>query len=234
MSDDRLVPRQDSRSDSPAVIEWGNEAPARPSRFVDGLLRDRRLVAVVAGLGAVAVLASLVGEWTITTLANHGSTGELPNVRVPAGVAAGGTFGVGYLVGLLGIIGALALALVGATPTVRHNARVVGLVLSGGLLGMLAAMASSLGDERRSLSLSDDGFRVEPGRGLVMAFVGTALFGLALYLAGRTRNSSTDGGRWRRRPEPEFESGEEQAGPADLTVTPTVPFAHPNESHRPT
>ncbi|MGW0435293.1 hypothetical protein ACWDV4_22480 [Micromonospora sp. NPDC003197] len=236
MSDDRLVPRQDTRPDAPAMIEWGNDAPARPSRFVGGLLQDRRLVVVVvvAGLGVVAVLASLVGEWSVTTLANQEPTGEPSSVRVPAGLAEVGTFGVGYLVGLLGIVSTLALALVGAAPTVRHDARVVGLVLSGGLLGMLTAMTASLGDERRGLPLSDDGFRVEPGRGLVMAFVGTVLFGLALYLAGRTTNSSDEAAPRRHRPmravEPSAEpAGEEPAGPADLTVTPATPFVRPDQ-----
>jgi len=205
---------------------------------------------VVAGLGAVAVLASLAGEWTITTLANHEPTGELSSVRVPAGLAEVGAFGVGYLVGMLGIVSALALTLVGAAPTVRHDARVVGLVLAGGLLGMLAAMTSSLGDERRGLPLSDGGFRVEPGRGLVMAFVGTAVLGLALYLAGRITHRSDGGGRRWRSPKPEFGAGTDQvevdpggrdpggrdpdgrdrAGPADLTVSPTAPFARPDQA----
>ena len=55
------------------VVEFGGDPPASPRRRqASGALRalatDRRVVPLTALLGAVAVLASLISEWQITTV----------------------------------------------------------------------------------------------------------------------------------------------------------------------
>jgi hypothetical protein len=263
------MPRQEIRldgpertSDRPAVISHGTAGPGdlsgrrRGVGLVAGIGRDRRLGPVVAGLGAVAVFASLVGEWTITSLPNSEQDG-ISAVQVPAGVGEVGNFGIAYLVGVFGVVGCLALVLFGVSPAVRHNARVIGVATTGALLALLSAATYTLDDaaERRAFYPTGAGFRIEYGRGLVMAFVGTACLGLALYLAGRFipqpaglegngergsddlpegmahRGSAEEGGwPWRRRrPGAESEPDGAYPAPADLTVTPAVPFARPEQ-----
>ncbi|SCE71042.1 hypothetical protein GA0074695_0488 [Micromonospora viridifaciens] len=252
MSQDLPIPRQDDRSDGMAVVEWGDAEPAPPGRVgrsLAGLARDHRLPPVLAALGAVAAVASLIGEWLVMTLPNGGPEGST-TIRVPGGVADVGGFGVAYLVGLLGLACAVALALRGAGP-VRQNARVAGIGLSAATLVVLIAAALSLGESgQRTLFYGpEDGFRVDHGRGLVTAFVATVLLAAALYLSGReagerldpdgeataggrldpdgeagtTRPERGRPGRGRRR------SGEDDLppAPADLTVEPTAPFLRP-------
>ncbi|SCF43031.1 hypothetical protein [Micromonospora mirobrigensis] len=244
MSQDLPIPRQDNRSDGTAVVEWGptgSDAPTRTGRPLVALARDRRVPLILAGLGAAAAVASLVGEWLVMTVPNGGPEGG-EMVRVPGGVAEVGGFGVGYLVGLLGLAAALALALAG-TPGVRRNARVAGLALAGTVLAVLTAAALSLDDsgERTLFYSSEDGFRVEYGRGLVMAFLATALLAGALQLTGLGAAGRgpvdvgpeeaddepvpvADHGRWQRvSARPDLPSA-----PADLTVEPAAPFARPD------
>jgi hypothetical protein len=192
MSQDPPIPRQDNRLDQDAepgevaTVEWGETEPGRRSRgarWLTGIGQDARLVPVLAGLGIAGVMASLVGEWSITTLPGAGPNGEA--VRLPGGVADVANFGAGYLIGLLGVIGSVALVLFGA-PATRHNARVLGLALTGGVLVLLVAATTALDQGTEQLLLSpDDGLEIAYGRGLTMAFLGTAALGLALLLAGR-------------------------------------------------
>ncbi|MEV0805482.1 hypothetical protein [Micromonospora sp. NPDC050200] len=231
MSQDLPVPQQDDRSDRTAVVEWGapSAAPAgRWARSLGGLGRDRRLPLVLTALGAAAAMASLVGEWLVMTLPNGGPEGNV-SVQVPSGVAEVGGFGVAYLVGLLLLAAAAALALRGG-PAVRREARVAGLGVAGALLALLTATALSLDDsgQRVLFYSTEDGFQVVYGRGLVLAFVATALVGAALQLAGRQpadRPEADEGAEAEpvdfRRP------GRDDLppAPADLTVAPTVPFA---------
>ena len=245
MSQDLPIPRQDNRSDETTVVEWG-EDDRRPSgrfgRSLAGLGRDHRLPMVLAGLGAVAAVASLIGEWFVMTVPNGGPEGNT-TIQVPGGVAGVGGFGVAYLVGLLGLAGAVALALRG-TPEVRHNARVVGLALAAAVLAVLIATSLSLDDsDQRGLFYPfQEGFRVDYGRGLVTAFLAALLLAAALQLSGRVPakqpgESSTeldDGAEpedgpatsgWRRRRERSVD--DRPPAPTDLTVEPTVPFARP-------
>ncbi|PZF92303.1 hypothetical protein [Micromonospora deserti] len=246
MSQDLPIPRQD-RSDGTAVVEWGAVEPAPPGRFgrtLSGLARDRRLPALLAGLGAVAAVASLLGEWQVMTLPNGGPEGNT-TLRVPGGVSDIGGFGFAYLAGLLALVCAVALALRG-TPAVRANARLAGLTLALALLAVLVATVASLDDagQRTLFYSTDDGFRVDHGRGLVMAFLACALFAAALKLAqnGTTRGSerdpdgagrgsagATDGAEpvARRRRRGREDAADVPPPPADLTVGPAVPFARP-------
>ncbi|MEU4566177.1 hypothetical protein [Micromonospora sp. NPDC023956] len=196
MSQDLPIPRQGNRSDGAAVLDWGptDPAPDRLTRTVAGLGRDPRLAVVLVGLGGAAALASLTGEWLVMTVPENGPEGS-GSLRVPGGVSEVGGFGVGYLVGLLGLTGAAALAL-GGTRDARRNARVLGSGLAVALLALLVAAAVSLDDStRRSLFYSaDSGFRVDYGRGLVMAFVGVVLLGAALRLSGAADRRPDAGG----------------------------------------
>ncbi|MFY1618435.1 hypothetical protein [Micromonospora sp. WMMD736] len=241
MPEDLPVPRQGDPSDAPAVIEWGADEPARARRFGNplvGLTRDPRLPLLLAGLGAVAGIASMIGEWVLTTVPSGGPEG--PNtIEVRASVSEIGGFGVAYLAGLLALACAVALAL-GGTAAVRANARLVGLTLAGALLAVLVAATAMLDDtgERALLYSSEQGFQVEYGRGLILAFVTCVLFGAALQRAwavptGASPGPADDVARadvpamrsWRRRPAPKPEDG--LPAPADLTVEPATPFARP-------
>ncbi|MBQ0903661.1 hypothetical protein [Micromonospora sp. U21] len=243
MSEELPIPRQGDRSDGPAVIEWGADDPTPPRRFgrsLAGLTRDPRLPLLLAGLGAVAGVASLVGEWLVMTLPNGGPEGN-STIEVRVGVSEVGGLGVGYLVGLLGLVCTVALALRG-TAAVRPNARLAGLTLTGALLALLAAATGTLDDPgQRSLYYSpQDGFGVEYGRGLVMAFTACVLLGLALRLAAAApigapagpaaddRGGDDAAGRgWRRRRDRDPVDEDGPPAPADLTVTSAVPFARP-------
>ncbi|MEV4654491.1 hypothetical protein [Micromonospora sp. NPDC049301] len=247
MSEELPIPRQGDRSDGPAVIEWGDEDLTRPRRFgrsLAGLTRDPRLPLLLAVLGAVAGVASLVGEWLVMTLPDGGPDGN-SSIEVPAGLSEVGGFGVGYLVGLLGLVCLVALALRG-TASVRPNARLAGLTLAGALLALLVAAVATLDDpaQRSLLYSAQDGFRAEYGRGLVMAFVACVLLGVALRLApaaappgpaagpdgdGPTGDDATGRG-WRRRRDRDPVDEDGPPAPADLTVTPAAPFARP-EAH---
>ncbi|MCW3840263.1 hypothetical protein ONA70_09155 [Micromonospora yasonensis] len=233
------IPRQD-RSDGTTVVEWGDTDPApagRAGRSLAAFARDHRLPPVLVGLGAVAAIASLVGEWLVMTVPNGGPEGNTA-VRVPGGVAEVGGFGVAYLVGLLGLAGAVALALRGSAA-IRHNARVAGLGLALAMLAVLTAAAFSLDDTgQHTLFFSaQDGFRVEYGRGLVSAFVATGLLAAALHLSGRAVDPApeSDGepvAAENGQPVPARRRSREDPlppAPADLTVAPTAPFARPEQ-----
>ncbi|MEU3456645.1 hypothetical protein ABZ671_24035 [Micromonospora sp. NPDC006766] len=240
MSPDLSIPRQDDRSDGMTVVEWGDVEAAPPGRVghsLAGLTRDRRLPPVLAGLGAVAAVASLVGEWVVVTVPNSGPEGTT-TIRMPSGVAEVGGFGIAYLVGLLGLACAVALALRGTGP-VRQNARMAGLGLAAAMLAMLTGTVLSLGpsDQRLFFYASEEGFQVDRGRGLVTAFVATVLLAAGLYLSGRgsggrrdpdgeaaTVSPDHDRAAWGRRRSDEDDL---PPAPADLTVEPTTPFARP-------
>jgi hypothetical protein len=252
MSQEYPIPRQDARSDDVATMEWGQDEPPRPGRRTDPLARlgrDARLVPVLAGIGAVAVFASLVGEWTIMTVPNVGADGGT-TARAPGGVSDATNFGAAYLFGIFGVTCCLALILFG-TPTVRRNVRVVGLAIAGVVLAILAAATLTLDDTSRlGLYGPDSGLRIDYGRGLMMAYVGTAILGLALYFAGRLGQPGPvpaghpsvaprddpdhpDGETaaafsWRRRPGTGAPDDDElDSAPRDLTVGPITPFAAP-------
>ncbi|MFF0152554.1 hypothetical protein [Micromonospora sp. NPDC005203] len=243
MPDELPIPRQGDRSDGPAVIEWGAVDPAPRRRFglsLGGLAQDPRLPLLLAGLGAVAGVASLVGEWLVMSLPNSGPDGE-STIEVPVGVSEVGGFGVGYLVGLLGLLCTVALALRG-TAAVRPNARLAGLTLAGALLALLVAAATTLDNPaQRSFFYSpQDGFRAEYGRGVVMAIAACVLFAVALRLSPAASPGAFAGSpdddrpadppasrTWRRRRNPDPNEYGPPA-PADLTVTPAAPFAHPD------
>lgn len=171
---------------------------------------------------------------------------------MPLGVTDIAGYGGAYLVGELAVTGALALVFFGA-PTIRHNSRIVGIATAGGLLALLAAATATL-DESAPwpfLLNPEITLQVEHGRGLVMAYAGTAALGLALYLAGRfipSPPAAAGAGRpagaagdpvdavalddwpWRR-PRRAFvtDTDDDEGAPIDLTVAPASPFALPDQ-----
>lgn len=247
MSQDLPVPRQekripvrDDRPDDTTVVEWGDVEPepsGRAGRSLAALGRDRRLPAVLAGLATVAAVASLIGEWLIITVPAEARDDDAPT-RLTSGISEIGGFGVAYLVGLLGLSVALALALRGS-PAVRRHAALAGLGLSAGVLGVLVATAASLQQLARRILffVGEQRLDVEHGRGLVTAFLAVALLAAALHLAGRSAGDAPadeepdddrpdDRPAWRGR----AATDDLPPAPADLTVQPTVPFAGPDRS----
>ncbi|EWM66874.1 MULTISPECIES: hypothetical protein [Micromonospora] len=228
------------RDDDTTVVEWGDaepESPGRAGRSLAALGRDRRLPTVLAGLATVAAVASLIGEWLIITVPAEARDDDAPT-RLTSGISEIGGFGVAYLVGLLGLSVALALALRGA-PAVRRHAALAGLGLSAGVLGVLVATAASLEQLARRILffVGDQRLDVEHGRGLVTAFLAVALLAAALHLAGRSAGDTPadeepdhdhpdDRHAWRGR----AATDDLPPAPADLTVQPTVPFADPDRS----
>ncbi|MFJ1537644.1 hypothetical protein ACIODS_03785 [Micromonospora chalcea] len=231
---------RDDRSDDTTVVEWGDaepESPGRAGRSLAALGRDRRLPTVLAGLATVATVASLIGEWLIITVPAEARDDDAPT-RLTSGISEIGGFGVAYLVGLLGLSVALALALRGA-PAVRRHAALAGLGLSAGMLGLLVATAASLEQLARRILffVGDQQLDVEHGRGLVTGFLAVALLAAALHLAGRGAGDAPadeepdddrpdDRPAWRGR----TATDDLPPAPADLTVQPTVPFADPDRS----
>ncbi|MEO3770773.1 hypothetical protein [Micromonospora sp. B9E7] len=245
MSEELPIPRQGDRSDGLAMIEWGaDDDPAPRRRFgwsLTEFMRDSRLPLLLAGLGAVAGVASMVGEWLVMTLPTGGPEGDA-TIEVPAGVSEVGGFGVGYLVGLLVLVCTVALALRG-TAAVRPNARLAGLTLAGALLALLVAATATLNDsgQRTFFYSTQDGFRAEYGRGLIMAFAACMLLGAALRLAPATPSGAPAGAApddqpgdvpatraWRRRRDRDAVQEDGLPAPADLTVGPAAPFARPD------
>jgi|GEM_PF-3443746 hypothetical protein len=268
--DDRPEPTPEVRDVAPQVatpdgavdvVASGRRpgAGGRGRRLLHRLTRDGRPVPAAGALGALAAFGSLVEDWMVFRLpAETGIRSDEP-VVLASGVAELPTFGPVYVLGVLAATVSLALVLFGS-PGIRRNARVAGLAVTGVVLGVLVALAGSL--DRVTVRQWDsfgqfDGLATtEHGRGLVLAFVGTGLLGLALLLAGpfvraagatdpspaagadRADTADPADGRpetgpdwpWYRpragRASREPTDGEDDGTPIDLTVTPTKPFAY--------
>ena len=231
---------------SESVVEFGPTAPS--SRFA-GLRRlglrelgtDRRLPVLVAGLGAVAVFASLVSEWQVTTVeAIDYGDGELGDAQLLATdlIDLGGTGGA-YLGGLFLLVVAVVLALFG--PAVgRRSARLAGFGVGGLLLALLLAMVQLLSTETRlvsryfTINMDVGQTQVAYGRGLWCALAGVAAALVALWLTGREPDDE-DGPRWRRTvTEDDDETIPDE--PLELSISPVTPFARfpgaADEPHR--
>jgi MFS family permease len=257
------TPIEPTPDDPGSMIEFGPQEKApRRSRFsvtawAAGLAGDRRMVPLAAALGAVALFASLVSEWQVTTvdatLLGDFQVGTKP---LPATIAGLGAWGGGYLAGLFPLVAAVVLVLFGPAPG-RRYARLAGLSAGGVLLGLLAAVGAELRDTSRVLGevfmvqLSETQVQLSYGRGLWCALFGVAAVTLALYLAGRhlpaygaapaARSGQGDAERavepvdgpapvwsWRR-PHGDEEDDPRPEEPFDLTVTSTKPFTPSTE-----
>ena len=249
----------DARLDEPAVVDFGgDEEPVRrrprASLLITAVRQDWRLVPIVAGLSAVAIFASLAGEWQITTLTRPDLFGPGPIQPAAAGIGDLGGFATGYLIGIFGLVACTALVLFGR-PAMRDQARILGLTAAGLNGAILISTAVWLDGNSAAISTAEffigpegPGFELSYGRGLTMAFLGVAGLAIALVLAGRlmpapsaqpaTAVVGTDGEPvpraeavepvdwpWRRpRSTEPVELDSDLPPPSDLTVGPTAPF----------
>ncbi|MGK5679844.1 hypothetical protein [Actinoplanes sp. URMC 104] len=231
-----------------SVVEFGPSPEPRRRRWsMSGLGRDlaadRRAVPLAAAVAALAVLASLFSEWQVTTI-DPETLGPVTGDRiVPGSVGDLGGFGSAYLVGLFALVASVVLTVAGPPPG-RRYARLVGLSVGGTLLGLLLALATSLGsqslviDRIYTVALDEGQITVAYGRGVWCAFAGVILAMAALYLAGRHAPTGTAVAAgpvaalpvdepdpvwsWRR----PASSGDDRPAdePLDLTVSPAQPF----------
>ncbi|GAA2578375.1 hypothetical protein GCM10010435_63330 [Winogradskya consettensis] len=168
-----------------SVIEFG------PGRFgpLGRLGRDRRIAPLAAGLGAVALFASLIAEWQVTRIdATELRESNVGNRPFESSIGDLGGWGAGYLAGLFVLVVAVALLLFGPVPG-RAYARLATLGSGGVLLAVVVAAFSTL--DRTSFvlrqvelaSFNDDQFSISIGRGPWCAGAGVLLILLAAYLA---------------------------------------------------
>ncbi|GAA0563055.1 hypothetical protein GCM10010172_52980 [Paractinoplanes ferrugineus] len=197
-----------------------------------GLTTDRRLVPLAALLGAVALLASLVSEWQVTTVdaAVFGSDGDFGDRPVPTDISELGALGAAFLVGVFPLVVAVVLTIFGPQAG-RRWVRLAGLSVGGTLFGLLFALMVSIGGQSRvvpnlySMSLDPGQMHIGYGRGLWCAAAGVFFAMLALYYSDRS-------GSWTwRRPATD---GDEQVPvdePFELTVGPAKPFTMLGNDH---
>jgi len=227
------------------VVEFGGDAPVSRRRWqpsLRALATDRRVVPLTALLGAVAVLASLISEWQVTTVDAEEFTGGIGPHPVHTGLVDLGALGTAYLIGLFPLVAAVVLTMFGPMAA-RRWARLGGFCAGGTLLAVLFATAASLGSESRvvpnlyRMQFDKDQVQIAYGRGLWCAAAGVVLAMLALYLADRHQPTveatpSRPGAAppvadepvwgWRRPPAAREEAAPNQ--PLELTVAPAKPF----------
>lgn len=227
----------------PAVVEWGSARSAGWAQLADrdwwsrrfgwhrGAAWWRRLAWVLAGLGALALFGSLVGEWQVLhqDAPDFAFPGEESDPeRLALGIGSVLVWGTGWLVGGLLLAACAALALAGQPP-LRSHARTVGLALAAVELVLLAGAAVALTEESL-YTLGRPEIEISLGRGVYAAVASVVLLGGALFLAGPVPESSpaapaAAGGDTAGPPAPAYQE------PADLTVAPAEPFAHPDGHH---
>jgi hypothetical protein len=223
-----------------AMVEFG-AAPAPRRRwsatgFGRSMLADRRLVPVTAVLAAVALLASLVSEWQVTTVDPTIRRGDDASRMLSTGVTDVGAFGTAYLVGLFPLVVAVVLTMFGP-PGGRRYARLTGLSIGGTLFALLFAATTSLGGDSRiitqiyTIELEDDQMKVGYGRGLWCAYAGVLLALAVLYLTERhlpagppTAGQEEPAAVWSWRRPPVSPDEHDPDEPLGLTVAPAKPF----------
>jgi hypothetical protein len=229
-----------------SVVEFG-APPERRRRwsstgFLHQLADDRRLVPVAASLAAVVAFASLVSEWQLTTVDRAVYGGDAGALQFPTDPSDLGALGTGYLIGVFLVVPMVVLTMFGP-PAVRRHARLVGLSLGGTLLGLLLALAVTLGEQSRTfpavanLEGAEGDIQVAYGRGLWCALAGVLFALLALHLAGRhlppertaeaesSSSAPVEVWSWRRPPaDVEEDADPTVAESLELTVSPAKPF----------
>jgi hypothetical protein len=246
----------------PALVEWGDDddepVDRRAARVIAGLRANRRLVPIVAGLGALAAAGSVLSEWRVMTVQEVETVTE----RTSAGVVSFPTVGTTYLLGLLVVAASLILTLYGV-GLVRHHARLVGLATSGMLGLVLIATSVQLEQVGSTIDNLVLGFRgqegqvtVSTGRGIYLAYAAVGALAFALWLAVPTDRSvpgqpagagapgqvayelddvdPADGELgpdwpWQRRHRSVRADDLQRPAPLDLTVEPATPFISPPE-----
>ena len=245
-----ISPTSSSPAPMPSeVVEFGDDRPVsrrrwQPSGSLRALATDRRVVPLTALLGAVAVLASTISEWQVTTVDAEEFTGGVGPHAVTTGLIDLGALGAAYLIGLFPLVAGVVLTMFGPMAG-RRWARLGGLCAGGTLLAVLFATTASLGGESRvvpnlyRMQFNKDQIQIAYGRGLWCAAAGVVLAMLALYLADRHQprvpappSDSGDAAPpvadepvwgWRRPPAAREEADPDQ--PLELTVGPAKPFS---------
>ncbi|WP_041833018.1 hypothetical protein [Actinoplanes sp. N902-109] len=209
-----------------ALVEFGPaDEPSPRRRFRSGsFLRDRRVVPLAAGLGAIALAASVIAEWQVTTIdgtvLRNSATGDLV-FDSPLGDLGG--WGAGYLAGLFLLTAATVLTVFGPRPG-RVYARLVALSTGGTLLLLVLTVWSTLDDRSWAVrqveqaGLQGDDFSIAVGRGPWCAGAGLLLVLVAAYLSER----STAGPE--PRPARVAEEQEAPDEPFELSVGPATPW----------
>jgi hypothetical protein len=202
----------------PTVIEWGSQPRGRLSQLASW--QHPRLSWTLAGLGAMAMFGSLIGEWQVVRdPAAIGLDVEEGREVITLGIGLTLVWGPAWLIGamLLAVCGGLALA---GQPSIRSYARTVGLVVAVVELGVLAAAAVSLSREQL-FTIGNQDIELGLGRGVYAAFASVLLLGAALYLI-RTIQPVTP-------PAPPPQRG--GSDPEDLVVGPAEPLVQPADDH---
>lgn len=197
----------------PAVVEWGDERRGVLERLAGW--QYPKLSWVLAGLGAVAMFGSLIGEWQVM---NNPFEEEFASEPMSIGIGLTVVWGTYWLVGglLLAVCGGVALA---GQPSIRPYARTVGLAVAVVELGILVTAAVSL--TRESIFAGpDETQELTLGRGVYAAFASVVLIGAALYLARPVESHAEAAAEPARGGEPE-----------DLVVGPAEPLVHPTDDH---
>jgi hypothetical protein len=234
------------------VVEIGDERPPRvgsaPLARIRRLTRDRRLVPLIAGLGAVALGASMLSEWQVTSVdGTYFRDDQVGNRALSSGIGAIGGWGGGYLAGVVLLSAAMALLLFGPAAG-RAYARVVALSAGVSLVVVVLAIADNLHDDSQALEgvvelqLPQESYFLSYGRGLWCALFGVLAVLLAAWLAGRHVATAPTAAAvlvadaplvdwsWRRPGAPD-EDDPQPDHPYDLTVSSAAPFTPLPDAH---
>lgn len=224
------------------VGEGGRPARSTPP-WLAGLRDDRRIVPVAAGLGAVALLASMFSEWQVSTFAQGFFGDDQTGTRaLTVGVGELGGWTGGYLTGLVVLAGAVTLLLFGPRAG-RAYARLAVLSTAGVLAVLLVVLVGELGGTQFVLpsyvALPEDGYEIARGRGVWCALAGVLILAFAAWFtrvpSERPAAAPSPGAApdddcpedwpWRRsRATAGPDAEDDLPPPTDLTVGPAAPF----------
>jgi hypothetical protein len=177
----------------------------------------------IAGLGALALFGSLIGDWATTSFTQEESFTE----HYVTGVS-GSNWGVGWMMGVLAISAAVAMSLFGPV-NLRVAGRVAGLSVAGAMLALLISASVDLGRRGPFSGVPLADYQIESTfeQGWYAGYLALALLGAALWLAPLASGSSSTTEPAAGNPD----GHRELAGPGDLTVGPAEPLAFPDDQH---
>lgn len=205
------------------TVEWGGrERRGRLATLVTGRWR-RAAVLALAGLGALAVFGSLVGDWQVI---DDFPGGPGPGTDPRAfGIGVMHVWGIWWLVSATVLLTCVVLALSGE-PAVRTGVRTIGLAAGVVLLVFLVAASISLSTES-IWSIGRQPTEIGLGQGVHLAFAAVVLLLAALWWSGSGWSGSADDrdatpprrrGWWGA-----HEREDRVHGPHDLSVQPATP-----------